>query len=339
MLRYAPLLLALVCWIWPPVIIRRLGLSGLDVFSQNALRVSVATLAFLPLGFAFHTAGMKRALASWRRFVAPAACMVLSQTLAMVGMVRVGATFSSLVSRSDILLTILVGALLFADERLIVKQRGFLPAVLVALLGVSGIVLFRKGAGGDVATGGREFAIGMICILLSQVLWVSYVYAVKLAVKGSGAAVTLVMTTALGAIGSLLIWLACWRLGLVATQVLRKAGAYELGLIAFSGLASVGGGLFFIQSIELVGATVSQSGILASPLLVGIAAFFLLHELPTIGQLLSGLVLLAGLAAILYIDHKARVNRAAGRDQVTGDKMAKGKGTMGRAKRMTSRQG
>ena len=152
MLRYLPLLLALFCWSWPPVIARHLGLGGIDVFTQNVVRMSASAVVFIPLAFYFRPVEMKDAARRWRRFILPALFLALAQTCWYYGLLKIGATFSSLLGRTDILLTVLVVVLFFADEREVVSRRGFVPALILTIIGVVGVILFRKGATGRVET-------------------------------------------------------------------------------------------------------------------------------------------------------------------------------------------
>lgn len=302
LLRYLPLLLAPFLFAWPPVMIRWLGLRGIDVYSQNLLRVAASGALFLSLGYLLRREGMKEAFARWPRYLLPAALIALAQTFLMVGVLRIGATFSMLIGRTDIILTVLVGVLFFADERRLATQRGFLPALLLALAGVTGVVLFRGGAAGKVATEGAVFIVGVVSIALSVSSWVAYGFSVKLVVGDSGGLVTLVMVNVLTVLCQIPIWLTAWLLGLVDINAVAAARTSELCLIMFSGVIGMAGGLSYIRSVQSVGVTVSQTGVLALPLFIAVVSHFWLGESLTRGQWASGVVLLSGLGAILYLE-------------------------------------
>lgn len=311
MLRYLPLLLALFCWSWPPVIARWLGLEGIDVYTQNLVRVAAAAIVFIPLGFCLRPAGMRDALRRWRRFVLPALFLAIAQTCWYFGLLKVGATFSALLGRMDILFTVLVGVAFFEDERSVVLQRGFIPALIVTLLGVVGVVVLREGAAGNVETHGMGFVLGVTFTILSSVFWVAYVYAVKLVVVGTGAVVTMVALNAVTVVFLALIWAGTVVAGLAAPSALLRADGWRVGAVVLSGLVGMGGGFFYIRSIDDVGATISQCGVLALPLMVGTLAYMWLHERLAVGQVLSGGVLLAGLLGIVYLEYRSRRARSA----------------------------
>lgn len=319
MLRYLPLFLAPFLFSWPPVMVRWLGLSGIDVFSQNLLRVAAAAAVFLPLGYILRKDAMRQAFSSWRRYLAPALLIALAQTFLMVAVLRVGATVTMLIGRTDIILTVLVGVLFFADEKRLASQKGFVPGMLLALAGVAGVVIFRGNDTGNVATHGAAFLVGLTAIALSVSFWVAYGFSVKLVVRGGGGLVTLVMVNVLAVLCQIPIWITAWAAGQVDLAAFTHAPPSALGIIILSGIVGMGGGLAYIRSVHSVGVTVSQAGVLSLPLFIGVISFFWLGEVLSPGQWLSGAVLLAGLGSILYLENKLHKQTAIeGHSDCTG---------------------
>lgn len=289
---------------------RWLGLRGIDVYTQNLLRMAASAALFLPLGYVLRPNGMKKAFSGWYRYLAPAALVALSQTFLMTGVLRIGATFSMLIGRMDIVLTVLVGALFFADERSLTKQKGFFFAMLAALAGVAGVVVFRRGTGGNVATAGTEFVIGVISIVLSTSFWVAYGFSVKMVKGGSDSLVILVMINVLATLCQIPIWLVARSAGLVDLDAAVGARTLDLVIIMAGGVIGMAGGLSYIYSVRSVGVTVSQAGVLSLPLFIAAISRFWLGENLSAGQWACGALLLAGLASVLYIEHRSRIRSA-----------------------------
>lgn len=300
---YLPLVLALLCWAFPPVMMRWIVGAGVDVWTMSVYRMFTGVLVLVPFGVLWNFDGVRRAaMAPWQ-FLFPAALFTISMVLWVLGLMRLGASIATLVGRSDVLFAVLLGVMFFADERRVIQDARFLGAVCVAFAGVIGVVLFRDvgTAGGALVLHGR-FSTGVVLSFGASFAWVAYVYSVKVTVRRLGSIVTFIMVAleaafmmlAVAAVMQFLgradLWLP-WKLGIKANAILWGSGIIGVGI----------GGILFYRSIDLVGVAVSQTSTLVLPLFTGVAAYVFLGERLTWMQVMSGAVLLGSLGYIVLV--------------------------------------
>ncbi|HHN45822.1 MAG TPA: DMT family transporter [Planctomycetes bacterium] len=303
LVRFVPLALVLLCWALPPVMMRWLDGAGVDTLTMNTYRMFAGSLFLVPFGIWLNPRGMKQAVKNLHQFILPAALFTAAMLTWVYGLLRLGATVAALIGRSDALFTVLIGSMFFADERAVARDWRFLAALAVALAGVAGVALFRDEsiAGGSLVLKGG-FIGGVMLSLGSSFSWVCYVFSVKLMVRRIGSLVSFIMVALIAAFMMLAI-----------TAVVQAGGGANLAMplrldfktnlvLLGSGFIGVGvGGILFYRSIDLIGVTVSQVSMLALPILTGVAAGVFLGEKITVMQIMSGMLLLAGVGAIVIV--------------------------------------
>ena len=285
------------------MMMRWLSRAGIDPFTMNVYRMFTGSLCLVPFGIWFNREGMKKAAARPWKFVLPALLFAVSMVLWVYALTHLGATVASLVGRVDVIFAVLIGMLFFADERSVVMNRWFLISLLVAMTGVTGVIIFRDEAllSGSVYLE-KGFWTGIALSLGASFFWVTYIYSVKRMVKRIGAVVSFIMVTVEAAFIMLAVAMVVDAYGGANLRHPWSMGLYTNAILWISGIFGVGiGGILFYRSMDLVGVAVSQTSTLTLPFLTGLTAFIFLGEQLTPRQLISGLVLLAGLVYVVVL--------------------------------------
>lgn len=333
MLRYLPVLLSLIIWSWSGILIKHLQENAaFDAYTQNFYRYAASAIIMLLVALVVDRGGLKRAFSS-RSFALTGVLGACYQTLWVLGFYYVYPTFASLVGRSNMIFTVLIGVAFFPDERRLAGNPRFLAALAVALLGVSGVILFHPGMketgrqAGQVIEATEEgrpaqleqadeqgpevdrqsLLLGSFLIILGSGMWVAYVYGAKVMMKASSP------TASFAAANVVMAVVLC-----VVALIAQGAGSADLGrvlavrwydvLILFgSGILCVGiAQAVYYLSVKRVGVALSQTVALISPLLIGLNSFLIFRERLTLLQWISGVVLLLALGYVLHLENRLR---------------------------------
>lgn len=288
---------ATVMWAWPMIFIRYIKNRTGGEFTPDSLNVYRYSSGAL---FALGAVALTRpgdflpVLRRWPVPLALAALLAGFQIVWVRGVYMIGATYGTLLSRSTVVFTLLLGFLLFADERRTIRSGRFLLSAAVAVAAVAGVALLDPGLGLSGAAG-SDWRVGTALMLASSVLWALYAVAIrKLAARLPPMATFAVTVT----VCSLLLL----PLGLLDGHMAAMwTSPWDVPVAAvFSGVLCVGATqVLWYVSFRRIGLARTSVVSLASPFLTGVFAFLVLDEKLTPLQWLCGALLVAGLALMI----------------------------------------
>lgn len=287
---------------WSGNFVAARGLAGtIDPATLNLLRWMLATLIFLPFGIKSFWRERKQVLTLWKELSVIALCGIsLYDTLVFIAGNTSEALNMSLISTMSPLLTALV-AQFFMREKL---KPSMYAGITVSTLGVA--LLVTDGSLGKLLN--MQFAKGDLLILCTAMMSAVYNTVVK-KVAGKISQTTLLMSCCL--LGSLyIIPLFLWETG---GRVVMPEFSYSLvmSLIYLSVFASILCYLFWNMAVEIIGASKAALFYYTLPPASTVVAWFVIHEPVNLNQVMSGMIILAGILFALYGDTPKFMNQKA----------------------------
>ncbi len=290
MKKYAPILLAMLLWVWPSIFIKYLS-DSFSSYTQNFYRFSSAAVFLLLLGFFRSRAGLFSSLRNIRVYVPAAVFVLLAQVTWVEGIMLTEPAFASFLRRSSILFVIILSFYLFQSERNIISSKHFIRGSLLSLAGVTGVIL---GGPGDRIL---EFNYGIFLILLSSLFWALFIVAVRKMARGTD---SLVSTGII-----FLLTLPAFFIGGMARGDIGEifnTGAFVNLVLFSSGILFVGiANTLQYKSIKNVGSSLTANLLLLTPFLTAVASYYVFGEVLTPFQLFSGMALVLGCVLLLRV--------------------------------------
>jgi len=304
MMKYIPVTLAILIWGWSEVLIKYLQEARFDPYSQNFYRYGASALVIIVWALISDRKGMAAGLAKWWLFLLPALFGMLYQTLWVIGFYHLAPTFTSLIGRSNIIVTIMTAIVFFPDERKLASDWRFLSATALALVSVSGVIAFHeRGTEGAMVEG--SYGWGVALVLIGSAMWVFYAFAAKKVVREVGAVVTFAGSSAMMSVVMFVLAVIMQAYGSAHLDHIADVEPFGIAVLFGSGILCVGiAQSVYYKSIDLIGVSLSQILTLVIPLIVGIISFLMYGERLTTLQWVSGVILLASLAYIIDLNRK-----------------------------------
>jgi drug/metabolite transporter (DMT)-like permease len=278
---FLPMIAAVIIWAWPMIFVRYVKVNttppGTDValFTPHALNfwrytsaaITVLTIALLTRRRDF--------AAVFKRFWVPLVLGVMLATFQMIwvyGVYLVPASYGSLVIRSTMIFSLLLSYFMFAEERKVIRSRGFLVSAILGLIAVACITLFDD----KFAVKGALMS-GTLIFLVSSFLWSTYAVTIRKIGKRTKPLATFAVTVC------------------VATGILAVPALFENNLgvmwdpsvstpnvklaIFFSGALCIGiTNCLYYQSLRRIGVAYTALVGLAAPFLTGLFAYMVLGK-------------------------------------------------------------
>lgn len=283
MKKYIPVTLACLLWMWTPIFIKLLSFH-FDIYTQNFYRYLGASFFLLGANCLWNRREVWEALRKIRLFIIPAVLISLFQTVWVKGIYLLEPGIAVLLSRSSILFVTVFSFIIFRDERRIIKSRAFILGSLLAIIGVSGVIL------GKLGFHFQNFNLGVVFILIGAFIWSCYVLTIKTIV---GKINPLVAVNIVFLLSLPFFLVGCLLFGDITALTGMSKGVNSLLFI--SGILGVGiANAFNYQSIKLIGTAITSSFVLVTPFLTAALSYFFFGEVLTLGQILFGLVLITG---------------------------------------------
>jgi drug/metabolite transporter (DMT)-like permease len=281
---WVALAVVLVLWCTPTLFVKFL-MPHYDPFAQNFLRYSSGVVLMLPL-LAWQqrqkpaTLGKRQLL----RLLWPTLPNVLHQTGWVFALQWLNPAFTSFLNKSSILFAAVMAYAFFPEERWLFRSRRFLSGVFLCTAGTAGLSLLRH----DIGELKINFAV--ILVLGSAAMWATYSVTVKkvAAEIGSTASFAVVSVyTTIGLLVPVLLWsdIGSW----------RHAPWHVNMVLILSGMLCIGlGHTLYYYALKVIGVSVCATMLLLTPLGTLLLSRWLFGETLTAGQLVSGVILLAG---------------------------------------------
>jgi len=268
-----------------PISVRYLTFSMHNVV-QNCLRMGAGSVTLLVISLVLFPRDLLAVLRS-RRTVAYLAVLSVSWLATMLlyveGVARTSAAMGGLINVVGIPLAVVLSSLLYHDERDVARDPRFAIGMIVAVAGTVGTTLTAPGA--RVA-----YSLGVLLILASVIVYSLSLLLLKHVLRTTH-------PFAAATVSSLMVVPQFWLLAAVSGRVADIAEAPLAAIIV--ALASGALGLFLGVGLNYV--LVQRIGVsrvsvlsLASPALTAGLAYLLIDDRMSVGQVVFGLVVLAG---------------------------------------------
>jgi len=277
------LICAAFAWSWPAVMIRILK-ADFDIFTQSFFRYIGASVFLFAVGLIFTRKRMIHAAINFKILLIPSIIMAIHQVFFTAGVCMTSAVVSSLVGRLNAIVIPFLSFIFYADERQIVKSKSFILGSLLALVGVSGVILGR----GDLDAG--EFNYGFLFVMIGTVAWSIYAVYIKKIIRSIDplAIISYVSLFAIAIFLPLTL-----KFGDISS--INEVSAGTKFLLFGSGILGIGvGNVFYYHGVKHVGTSISSIFFLLLPFSVGILAFIILGETLTITQIIFGFISIGG---------------------------------------------
>lgn len=277
------LIVTAIAWSWPNVLIRLLR-TDFDIFTQSLYRYASASLFLFLVDICFARKLSKNVISNIKVLIIPAMIMTLHQIFFTAGLFKTPAVMSSLLGRLNAIFIPTLSCIFYEDERMIVKNRNFLIGTLIALSGVTGVIMGK----GNSLEG--EFNIGTVFVMLGTLFWSIYAVYIKKIVRSIDPLSIIFYVSLISTIFFVPIALKYGDVRSI-TRV-----SLDTKLILFgSGILGIGvGNLFYYHAVKHVGTSISSTFFLILPFTVGALAFIILGEMLTMIQMISGLISILG---------------------------------------------
>lgn len=272
----------LVFWTVGPIFIKFLT-GFVDVWTQNLLRYSAACLFWLPfLVITIRKRGLEQDI--WRRAVLPAVVNVFMQSMSIATYYYLNPGFIMLLLQSSVIWIAGFSLVFFAEERALVKSKHFWLGIGLSVVGVIGVLLFKKDLTAD------RTMVGIVIALCAAVMWGVYTIAVKIAFKNIDSRRGFSVISIYTVIG----------LGVLAFVFgnpleCLKMRAWPWACIVISGILCIGiSHVLYYVAIKRIGATIPAIILLSLPFAVIVLSRVVFGEVLNSFQLVFGAILIVG---------------------------------------------
>jgi drug/metabolite transporter (DMT)-like permease len=279
---------AVLCWSFVPLAVRFLS-SYYPALFQALFRYLAALIVLWT--FTVFTVGPKkletelpRLLSLWPKILVIALANYGFQLTFTLSLYLLYPGLATLVNQSLVLFSVLLAALMFPDERSMLRSALFVIGVVVAIAGVIMTIVASRNFGTV------EFNLGIFVVLASAVFWALLGALIR---KWLGSVSTSFALSSVFTIVTIL-FLVTYLVAYGGFPVPQAPPAIWAFLVV-SGLIGLGiGHSLYYRAIAVLGIALSSSLALLIPLFVGVASFFLFRERLTWVQLVGGSGLLSG---------------------------------------------
>jgi len=278
-----------VLWAFPPIAIKYLS-THYDGFTQNMYRYGVSFIFVLALSFARGRNVFRMKRSHLLRLLGPTIPNICFQTLWAAALYTVYPAFAAVLGRTWVLYSIILAVVLFPEERNVVKSPKFILGSVLSLIGMAGITFLRPG------TLGARFDLGTMLVLSSALGWAMYSIQIRRVVKVVDPADAFVVVSGYTTVALAVLAFAFGNLGRILEVPLWINGVLVVSGIGCIALAHT---TYYI-AIKGLGVSICATFVLLSCLLVILLSYWIFGEKLTPGQLVSGILLLAGSAAVIW---------------------------------------
>lgn len=218
---------------------------------------------------------------------------------------RIPALVASLLSTLSLPLMSVLAALFYADERRVLRSSSFWLGAPLLLAGTAGLALAQTSDTTEQARA-SGYGLGIAMLLMSFLLNAIPQLFLKRAVSDAH---PFVVSGSLGFAGGVIYTALAFVFGEPARLV--AAPAWLTLLLVLSGAYGLlTGSALYLAAVKRFGLIVVNLVWLISPVFVGLFGYAALNETPTLGQVLSGLALVAG-CGIVLVSRNAAKGRSA----------------------------
>jgi drug/metabolite transporter (DMT)-like permease len=296
-------LLTVFLWALGYIFIAYLGLF-FDNYTQNFFRFTSAAFFLLLLSLAFNKKEFLSSFENMRAILIPAVIVFVFQVFNVYGIVLTTPTIGTLITRLSVIFVDLFSFLLFPEERGTIRDRNFVIGTVIALAGMSGVVLSGSGLFYP-SDSSSTYLLGILSLLITSVLWAAYVVSSKVLLRSVD---PLSASTSVFLIsGALYLPFSVISGGIL--DVLRVSPSI-IFLLILSGILSVGIGNFLnYYAIQRLGASTTSNMQLLVPVVVGVLSVLIFNEPMSREKTIFSFVTLVGCWFILRASRGTRISQ------------------------------
>lgn len=279
---YVAVAATLLLWSTAVVFIKMLSWYY-DVYTQNFYRYLSAAALLWTLA---KLRGASR-VPPLAKLLVPSLLVFSFQMLAVSGIYLTTPTTAALLMRLNVVFVNALAYALLGEERRLVSSRQYLTGLALAMAGAVGLSVE------DPST--FTLDMGALMVLAGTIFWASYTVTVRMLVKCSD---PLAVSSRVFSVATLLLLGSAALFGDLSSPFRTPAAAVALLLVSGSLCVGLGNYMYYIALREL-GASLTASLQLLSPLLTALTSHLLLGETLTLRLASFGALLLLGCALVL----------------------------------------
>ena len=297
----------MLCFSSVPVFLRYFASEGMDLWTVNAVRYSVAAVFWLPFvvmigrrlraeraGAGGQGSGAAAHRSIWLAAIVPTVVNTLGQVGWAAAPYYASASTVGFVIRTSFVFTIVFGFILIPAERALGRRAGFYVGVLISM---GGVALMAFGSPAE-AGGQKQTTLTGVAILLgTAVCWGAYAVSVRKYLAGYPLRL---------AFGVISLYTSA-----VLVVLMLLFGEYERlaelpgrlwAMLVFSGFIGVAlGHVLYYRGIHGIGPVVASSVTLGAPFVTAVLATAFLDEKLAALQLVGGVTVVVGGALLVWV--------------------------------------
>lgn len=298
----ATIVLTLLGWSSIPLFLKHFA-DQIDFLTANGWRYGLSALLWAPvLLWVWRRGTFPPGL--WKLALVPSLFNVVGQFFFGWAPYLVDPGLMTFSLRVQIVFVTIGAALLFVQERALLRRPLFLAGLITVFAGTLATIAFKDGGLG------RGSTLGVIVAILSGLFYAGYALSVRKWLSGMNPFVAFAAVsqyTALGLVIPMLIF-APQQGGAVLGM-----SAGEFGLLVLSSVIGIGlGHTLYFFSISRLGVAVSSGVVQLQPIIVSLASIHLFGERLNTLQWITGTVAIAGAALMLIVQHRFHQANARG---------------------------
>jgi drug/metabolite transporter (DMT)-like permease len=291
-------LTTLFSWTAAPLLLSDLA-SEIDMHTSNGSRFLICFTCLIPF-LAMQAYAGTVTLQTFKQALIPAGIMTIGQLGFVGSFYYISATTATFAVRTQMLAAALFAALLFADERRVIRRPSFIIGAVFLLIGSFGMAAFGDGGFGESNT-----IAGVILACMGGIFYGLYGVATRYFLTATSPSNENPVK------GPLAFAVVCAEAGLIflIIMIIFSNGPVDqlraLSLVQWIKLlASVLTGLWsghtaYFMSFQYIGVSVSTGVIQLQPVTVGIGSLIFYSETFTGAQLVSGFIAISGAIAMV----------------------------------------
>ena len=270
-------------WAFGPIFVRYFS-AFLDVHTQNAFRYLSASVSLLIISLIFFRKELKQCLKIWPKLLITSFFIVIMQTFWTLSLYRILPATATLIGKISIVFTVVMSFMFFHEERESIKSIKYISGTLLCFFGVIGVIFLKK------EMTSLQMKLGIIFVVLAELFWTLYAVYVQKKLKSYN---TLAFMPYVLIISFFVFSVLAMIKGNPMAIIYLPPKA--LFFLFISGLFCIGiAHSIYYFAIRATGIALASSVLLVSPFLTAIFSYFIFGEILTVGQLISGAIILIG---------------------------------------------
>jgi len=270
----------------------------IDGWTANGWRYGLSALMWLPL-LVIRGRGGRLPERLWARALPPAAVNCIGQVCFAWSPYYIDPGLAAFLLRVSLVFSTLGAFLLFADERQLVRSVAFW----------TGMLLVGSGAVGTVVLGVNAIegatAIGILLGAGAGAFFGLYGVSVRYWMQGIDAMTSFAAISLYTAAGMVTMMIL---VGENSGAVVFSLSAFNVFILVLSALIGIAlGHVFFYASIARLGVAIASAVVQLAPFLCGVLSMLIFDEILTVGQWISGGIMLVGGVILLRAEQRRKL--------------------------------